>query len=366
MKTLWNSLKSNRRNRPRQANVEPVSAMESLEERKVLSAVTFSYDSHYAVLEIEGSNDADSVRVLKNGSGVKVEHKTGNSPWETDTFQSVMSVKFLGHGGNDDFFHDTNAFTHILGGAGNDTIVGGNAHDNIEGGPGNDKIYARNGNDKIDAGSGNDEVHGDDTIYGGAGKDVLHGKDGNDRILDFIGNDGNVLFGGAGNDVLSGGGETTLFTGERGRICSLGEMVMTSCWAKTDGMSSAAELVMTCSSAATVETDWKDKTATMCSTAVICRSGQLPMRLTITTRSTAVRGMTCSTEVAEMTTCLAKKVPTNSTVRMGTTIWTGGGTLLETICTAVPATTSSTSTTTTSTPSGSAKTEFWTTSSGTV
>jgi Ca2+-binding RTX toxin-like protein len=91
------------------------------------------------------------------------------------------------------------AANHIIGGAGNDTLLGMEGKDTLDGGTGNDLLSGGAGADRLNGNAGNDTLVGDsgsDALNGGAGDDLLSGGlgrdyfifragDGHDKITDF-------------------------------------------------------------------------------------------------------------------------------------------------------------------------------------
>jgi Ca2+-binding RTX toxin-like protein len=95
---------------------------------------------------------------------------------------------------------------HLLGSAGNDTLIGNGASQDLNGNDGNDTLYGRAGNDTLNGGAGNDILYGEDgndILYGGGGIDRLYGGNGND-ILYADCAAGSILDGGAGTNILRG------------------------------------------------------------------------------------------------------------------------------------------------------------------
>jgi Ca2+-binding RTX toxin-like protein len=110
--------------------------------------------------------------------------------------------KIIGTEANDTMEVFGSLGTHVLGGAGNDTLTGNSGDDVLEGGTGNDNLTGNAGNDVLDGGTGNDYLYGeagDDHLLGGAGDDYLSGGAGNDIIDGGSGSD--RLYGGAGDDI---------------------------------------------------------------------------------------------------------------------------------------------------------------------
>jgi Ca2+-binding RTX toxin-like protein len=101
---------------------------------------------------------------------------------------------------------------HLVGGAGEDTLIGSPANDTIDGGPGGDRLLAGAGGDDVVIGGLNDG--GGDVIAGGDGADVLQGHGGDDVVRGEAGDD--LLQGGGSGDRLEGGGDDDRVDGEDG------------------------------------------------------------------------------------------------------------------------------------------------------
>lgn len=116
----------------------------------------------------------------------------------TFSVESVKRIRINALEGNDYVLSNGNAFCHVEGSAGDDTLVGGNASETLNGGNGNDLIFGG---------------WGDDLVAGGAGRDKLRGDQGN-AFFSYDGND--TLEGGPGDDILSGGGGADHYLGGSG------------------------------------------------------------------------------------------------------------------------------------------------------
>lgn len=99
---------------------------------------------------------------------------------------------------------------HLLGLAGNDTLVGGGGADSLNGGGGRDHLLGGAGADLVLGGDGNDQLQGD------YGRDTLTGGAGNDYLLGGLQDD--LLEGGAGADRHRGGegADVFIFRGSHG------------------------------------------------------------------------------------------------------------------------------------------------------
>ncbi len=144
-------------------------------------------------------------------------------------------------------------FVHVIGGAGDDTIIGNNVSNQLMGGAGDDVIDGKDGTDyaiydsltetaavtvdlalgratgpdigtdtllnieNVVGGRGNDIIRGDDganSLYGGTGKDLLEGRDGDDIL--YGGSHSDTLLGGNGRDIINGGLQPDVIQGNGG------------------------------------------------------------------------------------------------------------------------------------------------------
>jgi Calpain family cysteine protease/RTX calcium-binding nonapeptide repeat (4 copies) len=194
-----NQLASGRRTAVRR----PKLGIEALEQRDLMSSITFSPST--GVLTITGSSHKDESIVSQAFGKVKASlisrsDTSGQPPVFTDhqTFaaSAVKEIKFFGFDGNDKFWNGSPIKATAEGGAGDDMLSGGSGIDIFNGGSGNDTLSGNGGADVVSGNTGNDR------LYGGDGKDVVRGDDGNDLIWGGTGND--QLFGGAGTDFLYG------------------------------------------------------------------------------------------------------------------------------------------------------------------
>lgn len=195
------------------------------------------------VLVVTGTNNADSLRVVRQGANLVVQ--SGTQQIGRFSAAAVTSIAIVGFAGDDflavdgslsipaklyggagaDQLRGARGNDQLLGGEEDDVLLGGVGDDALDGGDGNDLLSGEAGNDVLVGGRGDDALsgaHGDDSLFGGEGKDTLEGQLGND-ILDggddddhLIGENGDdVLLGGDGNDVISGGqGHDTLAGGD--------------------------------------------------------------------------------------------------------------------------------------------------------
>ena len=159
--------------------------VESLESRELLAnAIAFNSATH--VLNIDGTDGRDAVKIVMVGTSVQVTmtHPDGKAAAQSLLVTGAVSkITFQGYG-DADYFEDRTAIPCVAdGGAGDDVLFGGTGDDLLLGG---------DGSDILDGGAGNDQLYGgagDDTLYGGAGNDALCGGQGR-----------NIDIGGAGAD----------------------------------------------------------------------------------------------------------------------------------------------------------------------
>ena len=169
-------------------------AVESLETRQLMAA-SLTASISKGVLKVEGTKNADVIKVLQtNGnisvSGLKISD--GGKNVDNVAATRVSRIEVYGLEGDDNIRLDSlniggkQAITKpalVYGGLNNDQITGTDAADSLYGGDGNDKIWGEKGND---------------FLYGEAGADQLSGNDGRD-----------YLSGGTGRDRFFGGGGET-------------------------------------------------------------------------------------------------------------------------------------------------------------
>lgn len=175
------------------------------------------------VLRIDGSEQADSIRIVETMNGMlrvsaTIGGKHSSKAYDIDDFDRIS---VFGLDGNDTIENFSSLISLLNGGKGNDRIIGGTSDDRLLGGEGADYLRGGEGNDALLGGDGNDQLignDGDDKIRGGAGNDDARGDAGDDDIRGDAGNDRlrggdgmDHLLGGAGHDILDGQwGEDTL------------------------------------------------------------------------------------------------------------------------------------------------------------
>lgn len=163
-------------------------AIEALEGRQLLSAVSFSAGT-LTLTGDAGSANTASVDLFAGGwIGANVDGKRLAEP-----VSAVQQIRITGGSGRDVIYINPaiHAKATIATGAGDDTIKAGNTDATIDSGDGNDVIY---GSGTITCGNGNDQVHltpvssrvtagsGNDTIISGGGYDTIDGGGGNNVI----------------------------------------------------------------------------------------------------------------------------------------------------------------------------------------
>ena len=140
----------------------------------------------------EGGTDQDvfDVSLLTTDSTVNYtgnEAGTLTSGLGDATFSEIETLQ-LGSGNDTVDASVTTVGTHVLAGAGNDSLTGGSGADVLDGGAGNDTLTGGAGNDSLTGGDDRD------SFYGGAGgsaigNDVVDGGEGGDDhdVLDLTG-----------------------------------------------------------------------------------------------------------------------------------------------------------------------------------
>ena len=227
-----------RKSRRRVSSVKPPLQAEVLEDRTLLSSV--SYTAATDQLNFDGTLNADTVSVsspaantlqIDVGMGDTIslaDDALGNSDFvlsnggQTLTIDTnlsggspVLNFTVNGLGGNDTvtLTNDLSAvITGVLtlnGDAGDDTLDAslGQIAAFINGGADNDTLIGGSLVDVIDGGTGND------TITGGSGADSINGGDGDDLILWNNGDGSDVIDGGIGTDeveINTGPGDDTM------------------------------------------------------------------------------------------------------------------------------------------------------------
>ncbi len=186
---------------------------ESLEDRRLLSAVTLS---HW-VLRVAGQANAPSTITV--GLTPDQQSVTASVAYTlpkkgpqllTKTFPLSKVRLLVIHGGpqaNSILIDQTNGSFSIPA-----QITTGNGYDTVQGGDEQDRIICGRGNDSINSGNGNDVIYGgygNATLIGGSGNDWIHAGKGHQEILAGDGQDtliagtiGDTLMGGAGHDTF--------------------------------------------------------------------------------------------------------------------------------------------------------------------
>lgn len=229
--------------RPSRQSRRPRLTVEALEPRAVPAAsVTATFHMTDGVLRVEGTEQADQIRVVHQGVMVSVDgisisviDRAGNTVGPAPSvFQgNISSVEVRALGGNDTVFIDTWAAAAspvgavVFGGTGADSITGGTGPDRLSGDEGDDQLSGEDGDDIMSGGAGNDAMFGqagNDYLYGDADADSIDGGTGNDFLQGDWTNDpgqfaGDSLVGGDGDDTLYGwGGPNTMDGGLGGDL----------------------------------------------------------------------------------------------------------------------------------------------------
>jgi hypothetical protein len=203
------------------ANVVRRAAIESLEERRMLS----SYGLSSGVLTVTGDANAAnrlSVDLLSSSAQLMV---TCNGGGMYAPVSSVKRIVITGGNGDDTVWVNPsiNIPCVVQTYNGTDSVATGAAADSIVVGNGNDYVDSRGGNDTIVAGNGHDTLHGDtgnDSITAGSGGNLIYGEQDNDTIISGAGND--TISGADGNDSIVGGGGTDYIEGDAGNDTLIG------------------------------------------------------------------------------------------------------------------------------------------------
>jgi Ca2+-binding RTX toxin-like protein len=172
---------------------------ESLESKNLLAADVSLLDGE---LLIKGTEKADQVVVSATRNEVVV---TQGETVARFAANKVVTLRFQGGLGDDQFTNKTALPSIAYGNQGNDILIGGSAADALFGGPGNDQLFGGDGNDSLHGDHGDDTLEGgrgNDELNGWYGNDILRGDDGDDELSGYLGNDS--IWGGNGNDVLKG------------------------------------------------------------------------------------------------------------------------------------------------------------------
>jgi hypothetical protein len=157
------------------------SVIESLEDRKLLSAVSLSRGG---TLFVEGTRHNDEVVVHRNPANrreLEVVHD-GQSEIIAGRVKRVVVVTGAG---DDSVTLDrrVSVSSTLQGGDGDDSLSGGSGDDSLEGDAGDDSLVGGAGNDDMHGGDGTDDMEGDD------GDDSIHGENGRDHVRGDHGDD---------------------------------------------------------------------------------------------------------------------------------------------------------------------------------
>lgn len=190
------------RTKRKQRSKQQTSAVEVLEERIVLSAVSLSADG---ALNVAGDAGNNEILVSQDDQNINVSVDGDVYSFSNDL---VSSLNISGADGNDYIENNSNLDAVIDGGAGNDTLQGGTGNDVLTGGMGNDVITDIGGmQNSLDGGDGDDNLW----ALSGNGTDALQGGAGNDTLYSIVG-DTNTTDGGLGDDVIIARGSDNVTT----------------------------------------------------------------------------------------------------------------------------------------------------------
>jgi hypothetical protein len=157
--------------------------VESLEDRKLLSAVSLSRGG---TLFVEGTRHNDDVVVHRNPANrreLEVLHD-GQSEIISGRVRRVVVVTGAGE---DSVIVDRRVSVNstLQGGDGDDSLFGGSGDDSLEGDTGDDSLVGGAGSDDMHGGDGVDDMEGDDgddSIRGEGGRDHVRGGGGDDAF----------------------------------------------------------------------------------------------------------------------------------------------------------------------------------------
>jgi Ca2+-binding RTX toxin-like protein len=149
----------------------PKLTLATLEERSLM-AVTATFNPDTGVLRVEGTDEADIIRIVNNAGQVSVEGceiavlgGNGGPPVASLAAADISYARADGLGGDDRIemvqtgvTADQGLVLEADGGAGNDTLVGGSAADRLSGGPDTDQLVGGAGADQLDGGGQQDAL----------------------------------------------------------------------------------------------------------------------------------------------------------------------------------------------------------------
>ena len=155
--------------------------IESLENRKLLSAVSLSAGG---TLYVEGTRRADDVVVRRNPANRGQIEVRGDGTSELISGR-VRRIVVVSGAGDDSVLVDRRVAPPctLMGGDGDDSLYGGSGDDSVEGDLGDDSCLGGAGDDSIRGGDGVDSIEGsdgDDSCYGDSGRDRVRGDRGDD------------------------------------------------------------------------------------------------------------------------------------------------------------------------------------------
>ncbi len=156
------------------------------------------------VLEVYGSNRADTIELLPSGDNDIEVMLNGVSRGTFD----ARGILIHAGGGDDVVDFSRLSRTHY----GTARVMAGTGHDVVRGGAGNDRIFGMRGNDDLDGGDGDDLIEGsagNDHLVGGRGNDEIVGGRGDNDTVDYSANAADepvsVVLGGGTSDDGRGG-----------------------------------------------------------------------------------------------------------------------------------------------------------------
>lgn len=170
------NITNSRRKRRRSPVISPA-AVESLEDRRLLSATTSIV---VGILTIEAGDSPADIKVRKENRG-RLAVYDGDQLLRRINLRSqpIQRISFVGGAGHDVFdASSVSIAVRAEGGGGNDILIGGRGRDELFGGDGHDQLYGGAGSDRLYGGTGRDFLDGGqfsdfDLLSGDAGADTF-------------------------------------------------------------------------------------------------------------------------------------------------------------------------------------------------
>jgi len=168
---------TSRRSRRRTLGRAVAATCEQLEDRRLLSGVTFAAGT----LTVVGTEGDDTVSMVTDDRKHDTLLVTLNDTTRSFALADVKHIVVKARGGDDvvlvnESYAAITADAFLSGGDGADLLVGGSGDDVIYGGAGRDTLVGAEGDDTLLGGGGNDRVLGQDgadLVGGGEGDDII-------------------------------------------------------------------------------------------------------------------------------------------------------------------------------------------------